>query len=356
MNLLTKTLQQIEPQDPSFRAAARARLDQLTMPHWALGRLMDMAEDLAGMTRSLRPAVSRKAVVIMAGDHGVAASGVSQYPQEVTVQMVHNFANKGAGCNALAALAGAQVVVVDAGVAGDLSALVAQDKVISKRIAPGTANLQFGPAMTREQAVASIEAGIEVANSLDASIDVFATGEMGIANTTPSSAMVAALTGKPVEEITGRGTGLNDEALQKKIAVIKEALSVNKPDPLDALDVLAKVGGFEIGAIAGLILGAAALKKPVIIDGFITTAGALIAQALAPASTQYMIASHQSVEPGHCAALQHLGKEPLLSLNLRLGEGTGAVLAMNLVESSVRVLTDVATFEEAMVSGANADK
>ena len=356
MNLLNKTLQQIAPQDPDSRAAARARLEQLTMPHWALGRLMDMAEDLAGMTRSVRPAVSRKAVVIMAGDHGVAASGVSQYPQEVTVQMVHNFANKGAGCNALADLAGAQVVVVDAGVAGDLASLVQQGKIISKRIAPGTENIHTGPAMTREQAIASIEAGIEVAHSLSESIDLFATGEMGIANTTPSSAIVAALTGLPVEEITGRGTGLNDAALEHKIAVVKEALRVNQPDPADPLDVLAKVGGFEIGAIAGLILGAAAQKKPVIIDGFITTAGALLAQGLAPDSAQYMIASHQSVEPGHSAALKQLGKEPLLSLNLRLGEGTGAVLAMNLVESSVRILTEVATFEEAMVSGANPDK
>ncbi|MEI6033221.1 MAG: nicotinate-nucleotide--dimethylbenzimidazole phosphoribosyltransferase [Verrucomicrobiae bacterium] len=352
MNLLSQTIRQIAPQDPDFRAAARARLEQLTMPHWALGRLMDMAEDLAGMTRSARPPVARKAVVIMAGDHGVAASGVSQYPQEVTVQMVHNFANGGAGCNALARLAGAQVVVVDAGVAGDLSSLVAEGKVVSKRVAPGTANILTGPAMTREQAILSIEAGIEVAISLGESTDLFATGEMGIANTTPSSAIVAALTGRPAEEITGRGTGLDDEALQNKIAVVKESLRVNRPDPDDVLDVLAKVGGFEIGAIAGLILGAAALKKPVLIDGFITTAGALIAQGLAPGAAQYIIASHRSVEPGHDAALERLGKEPLLSLGLRLGEGTGAALAMNLVEASVRVLTEVATFEEASVSHA----
>ena len=350
MSLLDKILQQIEPQDAACRAAARARLEQLTMPHWALGRLMDLAEDLAGMTRSVRPTVTRKAVVVMAGDHGVAASGVSQYPQEVTMQMIHNFITGGAGCNALARLAGAQVVVVDAGVAGDLSALVNEGKIISKRVASGTANMHTGPAMTREQAIASIEAGIEVAFSLNDSIDLFATGEMGIANTTPSSAIVAALTCSPVEEITGRGTGIDDAGLLNKIAVIKEALRVNQPDPADALDVLAKVGGFEIGAIAGLILGAAALKKPVIVDGFITTAGALIAQALSPVSTQYMIAAHRSVEPGHRVSQERLGKEPLLSLNLRLGEGTGAALAMNLVEAAVRVLTEVATFEEASVS------
>ena len=353
MSLLEKTLQQIEPQDAASRACAHARLEQLTMPHWALGRLMDLAEDLAGMTRSMRPPVARKAVVVMAGDHGVAASGVSQYPQEVTVQMIHNFVNGGAGCNALARQAGAQVIVVDAGVAGDLSTLVEGGKILSKRVAPGTANMHTGPAMSREQAIRSVEAGIEVALSLADSMDVFATGEMGIANTTPSSAIVAALTCAEVEEITGRGTGIDDARLQHKIAVIKEALRVNKPDPADALDVLAKVGGFEIGAIAGLILGAAALKKPVIVDGFITTAGALIAQGLSPLSAQYMIAAHRSVEPGHRAAQKRLGKEPLLDLNLRLGEGTGAALAMNIVEAAARVLTDVATFAEASVSTAD---
>lgn len=350
MSLLESTLSQIEPQDAASRAAARARLEQLTMPHWALGRLMDLAEDLAGMTRSIHPPIARKAVVVMAGDHGVAASGVSQYPQEVTVQMIYNFVNGGAGCNALARLAGAQVVIVDAGVAGDLCALVESGKVISKRVAPGTANMQYGPAMTREQAVRAVEAGIEVANALSESVDVYATGEMGIGNTTPSSAIVAALTGCEVEDLTGRGTGIDDGRLRNKIAVIKEALCVNKPDPADALDVLAKVGGFEIAALAGLILGAAALKKPVIVDGFITTAGALIAQGLAPASAQYMIAAHRSVEPGHRAAQARLGKEPLLDLNLRLGEGTGAALAMNLVEASARILTEVATFAEAAVS------
>ena len=353
MSLLKETLKQIEPQDADSRAAARSRLEQLTMPYWALGRLMDLAEDLAGMTRSMHPPVARKAVVVMAGDHGVAASGVSQYPQEVTVQMVYNFVNGGAGCNALARQVGAKVVVVDAGVAGDLSALVKDGKIISKRIAPGTANMHTGPAMSREDAIRSVEVGIEVALSLADSIDVFATGEMGIANTTPSSAIVALLTGSEVEKITGRGTGIDDAGLQNKIAVIKESLRINQPDAADGLDVLAKVGGFEIGAIAGLILGAAALKKPVIVDGFITTAGALIAQALSPTSVQYMIAAHRSVEPGHRAAQEKLGKEPLLDLNLRLGEGTGAVLAMNLVEAAARVLTDVATFAEASVSTAH---
>ena len=352
MQLLNQTLQKLEAQDAASRACARTRLEQLTMPHWALGRLMDLAEDLAGITRSIRPPVARKAVVVMAGDHGVTASGVSKYPSDVTPQMVFSFVNGGAGINALAGVAGARVVVVDMGVAGDLSALAAEGKIISKRIAPGTANMANGPAMTREQAVQSIEAGIQVALDLADSVDLFGTGDMGIGNTTPSSAIVAVLTGQPVASITGRGTGIDDAQWQHKIGVIEQALRVNQPNPTDALDILAKVGGFEIGGIAGLILGAAALRKPVLVDGFISTAGALIAHALAPVAAQAMIAAHKSVEQGHAIALKHLGKEPLLTLELRLGEGTGAALAMPLVDAAARILTDVATFAEAAVSTA----
>lgn len=353
MTLLKKTLQQIEPQDAASRAAAHQRLEQLTMPYWALGRLMDLAEDLAGMTRSIRPPVARKTVVTMAGDHGVTAAGVSKYPSEVTPQMVFNFVSGGAGINALARLAGARVVVVDMGVAGDLGPLAKEGKIVSKRVAPGTKNMAVGPAMTREEAARAVEAGIEVALELADSTDVFGTGDMGIGNTTPSSAIVAVLTGSEVEGITGRGTGIDDAQFQHKIGVIKESLRLNKPDPADALDVLAKVGGFEIGGIAGLILGAASLKKPVLVDGFISTAGALIANALSPVSAQYMIAAHRSVEQGHRVALKHLGKQPLLDLDLRLGEGTGGALAMHHVEAAVRILTEVATFEEASVSKAD---
>ena len=353
MNLLEKTLQQIEPQDAPSRAAARKRLEQLTMPFWALGRLMDLAEDLAGITRSIHPPVARKTMVTMAADHGVAASGVSKYPQEVTAQMVYNFVNGGAGINALARQAGANVVVVDMGVASDLSELARDGKIVSKRIAPGTANLATGPAMSRDEAIRAVEAGIEVALDLASSTDVFGTGDMGIGNTTPSSAIVAVFTGSEVGEITGRGTGIDDTQFQHKIKVIEDALRLHKPNPADGLDVLSKVGGFEIAGIAGLILGAAALKKPVLVDGFISTAGALIAQALSPLSTQYMVAAHRSVEQGHRLALERLGKQPLLDLDLRLGEGTGGALAMNHVEAAVRILTEVATFEEASVSTAD---
>lgn len=354
MRLMERTIAAIQPQDPASRAAARARLEQLTMPHWALGRLMDLAEDLAGMTRSIHPPVTRKTIVTMAADHGVVAAGVSLFPQEVTVQMVGNFVNRGAGVNVLARLAGARVVVVDMGVAGDLSALAESGKIISKRIAPGTDNMAEGPAMTRCRARHAVEAGIAIATELAETTDLFGTGEMGIGNTTPSSAITAILTGKSVAEITGRGTGIDDARLADKIAVIERSIEINSPDRTDGLDVLAKIGGFEIGGIAGLILGAAAAGKPVLIDGFISTAGALIAQALCPRATEYMIAAHQSVECGHRAALEKLGKLPLLDLNLRLGEGTGAALAMHQVEAAVRILTEVATFAEAAVSTASA--
>ena len=353
MQLIEKTINAIEPQDQSSRDKATARLEQLTMPHWALGRLMDLAQDLAGMTQSIKPDFTGRTIVTMAGDHGVTAEGVSSFPSEVTVQMVHNFVNGGAGINALAGLNNAKVVVVDMGVAGDLTDLVEGKKIISKRIADGTANMAKGPAMSREQAIASIEAGISVAVELAETTAIFGTGDMGIGNTTPSTAIVSTLTEASVSELTGRGTGIEDAQLEHKIEVIETALKLNAPDASDGIDVLSKVGGFEIGGIAGLILGAASLRKPVVVDGFISTAGALIAQSLAPACTDYIIAAHNSVEPGHKVMLGKLGKQALLDLNLRLGEGTGAALAMNLVDAAVKVLTEVATFEEAHVSEGN---
>ncbi|HAU38994.1 MAG TPA: nicotinate-nucleotide--dimethylbenzimidazole phosphoribosyltransferase [Phycisphaerales bacterium] len=353
MSLLRETTEKIRPQDADARAKAKARLDQLIMPHWALGRLMDLAMDLAGMTGSVKPPVARKTIVTMAGDHGVAAEGVSKYPQEVTSQMVAGFVNGVAGINVLGRLVAAKVVVADLGVAADLGELTQAGKIIDKKVARGTANMARGPAMTRQQAQRSVEAGIEVANELAGATDVFGTGDMGIANTTPSTAILAVLTGTPVPDITGRGTGVDDQTLNHKVAVVQQAIQVNQPEPTDPLDVLAKVGGFEIGGIAGLILGAAAHRKPVVVDGFISTAGAMIAHALAPRVGDYLVAAHRSEERGHRFMHHHLGKTPLLDLNMRLGEGTGAALAMNLVEAAVRILTEVATFEEAAVSKAN---
>jgi nicotinate-nucleotide--dimethylbenzimidazole phosphoribosyltransferase len=313
---------------------------------------MDLAEDLAGMTDSMEPPVKNKTVVVMAADHGIAEDGVSKYPREVTGQMIYNFVEKkGAGINALARCVNADVVVVDMGVAADISTLVEERKIISKSVRQGTDNIATGPAMSRPEAVSSVEAGIEVANELSPSTDIFGTGDMGIGNTTPSAAIAAVMTGMNPAEVTDRGTGIDDEHLERKIALIEKAISTNRPDPADGLDVLAKVGGFEIGGIAGLILGAAAHRKPVLVDGFISTAGALIAQALCPTACDYMIAAHCSVEKGHRRMHEKLGKKPLLDLNLRLGEGTGAALAMNIVEAAARVLTEINTFEEASVTG-----
>jgi nicotinate-nucleotide--dimethylbenzimidazole phosphoribosyltransferase len=351
---LEERLSGIREQDAAWRAKAHARLEQLTMPYWALGRLMDLAEDLAGMTRSMNPPVARKTIVTMAGDHGVVAEGVSKYPQVVTLQMVHNFVTGGAGINALARVVGARVLVVDMGAAGDLKEMADSGKILSRRIGPGTQNIARGPAMTRADAVRCIESGMELALQLGESTDVFGTGDMGIGNTTPSAAIASAITGCTPLAATGRGTGIDSDQLRHKVSVVERALEVNKPDPTDGLDVLAKVGGFEIGGIAGLILGAACLRKPVIVDGFISTAGALIAQTLSAEAADYMIAAHRSDESGHAIMLQHLKKMPLLDLGLRLGEGTGGALAMNLVDAAAAILTRVSTFDEASVSKANA--
>ncbi|PIE59486.1 MAG: nicotinate-nucleotide--dimethylbenzimidazole phosphoribosyltransferase [Desulfobulbus propionicus] len=347
---LEKTCKNIYPQDTSCRDEATRRLDQLTMPHWALGSFMDLAVDLVGMTRCMPPPVARKTVVVMAGDHGVNAEGVSGYPAEVTTQMVYNIMGGGAGINALAKQSGTEVVVVDMGAVDEFFDLQDHPGFIRKKIARGTQNIMTGPAMTRTHAVMTVEAGIQVAEQMADRVDVFGTGEMGIGNTTPSSAIAAVVTGKSVADVTGRGTGIDDNQLRHKIQVIEQAIATNKPDAEDGLDVLAKLGGFEIGGIAGLILGAAALKKPVVVDGFISTAGALIACLLEPFVRDYIICAHRSVEPGHGYMQEKLRLQPLFDLQFRLGEGTGAAFAMNALEGAAALLTEVKTFTEAAVS------
>lgn len=353
MPLLADTLAAIAPQDQAWRGRATARIEQLTMPRWALGRLCDLAVDLAGQTRSLRPPVERRTIVTMAGDHGVCAEGVSLFPQAVTEQMVRNIAGGGAGVNVLARVGGARVVVADLGVAADLSDLVAAGAVIGAKVAPGTANLAAGPAMSRAQAVQAVEAGIAIARQLAPATDVFGTGEMGIGNTTPAAAIVAAFTGAEPEAVTGCGTGIGEEQRRRKAAVVARALALNRPDPADGLDVLAKVGGFEIGGLAGLCLGAAALRRPVVVDGFISTAAALVAHALCPAAADYMVCAHRSEERGHRLMMERLGRQPMLDLGFRLGEGTGAALAMTLVEGARGILVEMATFGDAAVSAAD---
>ncbi len=352
VDILEKTLRAIAPINEAAADSARRRQDILTKPRGSLGRLEDLSIGLAGMTGKTTPVLDKKAIVVMAADHGVTAEGVSAYPQDVTAQMVGNFLTGGAAINVLARQIGARVTVVDVGVRGRVEPHPA---LRSRRIANGTANIARGPAMSREQAVAALETGISVVEEeFSLGLDILGTGDMGIGNTTPSSAIAAVMTGTPVEECTGRGTGLDDEGLRRKIGVITRALEVNRPDPADALEVLARVGGFEIGGLAGAILAAAASRIPVVIDGFISGAAALIAFGLCPRSAGYMIASHLSVERGHRIALAKLGLSPHLDLGMRLGEGTGAALTMFLADSAARLLREMATFGEAGVSDSEA--
>ncbi len=348
---LSNVVQGIRPVSQEWRSKAKDHIDNLTMPRGSLGEVLVVAERLAAIKETLKPSVRNKAIVTMAGDHGVVEEGVSAYPQEVTPQMVANFVAGGAAINVLASTVGARVIVVDMGVASDLSELARQGKILSCKVGYGTKNMCRGPAMTRDEAVQALEAGISVAVRLiEDGVEILGTGDMGIGNTTPSTAILAALSGMPVGEITGRGTGVDDAGLAKKVQAIKKALEVNRPDPKDGLDVLAKVGGFEIGGIAGLILGAAYCRVPVVVDGLISTAGALIAHALAPYAVDYMFAAHVSREPGHRHMLRRLGLRPILDLDLRLGEGTGAALAMPVIEGAARVIGEMATFEQAAVA------
>ncbi len=346
--MLKQTIHAIAPLNEPAMAAARERQAQLTKPAGALGRLEALSIQIAGITGQLNPPLTERAIIVAAGDHGVTAEGVSAYPSDVTPQMVLNILHGGAAINVLARQAGARVTVLDAGVAADLAD---HPQLIKAKVAPGTQNFAIGPAMSREQAIQSVEAGIAaVTREAERGLHLVGTGDMGIGNTTPSSAICAVLTGADVSKVTGRGTGIDDAAWQRKVEVIRRGLAVNRPNPADALDVLAKVGGFEIGAIAGVILGAAARRVPVLVDGFISTAGALLAAVLAPHSRDYMIAAHRSVEPGHKMMQMLLNLQPIFDLDLRLGEGTGAALAMPVVAAAVATLNEIATFAEASVS------
>jgi nicotinate-nucleotide--dimethylbenzimidazole phosphoribosyltransferase len=338
----------IPPLDEAAMQSARARQDRLTKPPGSLGRLEELSIQLAGMTANPLPSVERKAVIVMAADHGVAREGVSAYPTEVTAQMVLNFLRGGAAINVLARQAGARVTVVDIGVAVEFEPMPG---LVRRKVMCGTRNQAEGPAMTRAEAEQAIQVGLDVlSEEANHGLDIVATGDMGIGNTTPSSAIVAAMTGLPVAQVVGRGTGIDDQGLERKIKVIERSLAVNQPDRTDPMDVLHKVGGLEIAGLTGVMLGAASRRIPVVVDGFISTAAALIAVALAPRAREYMISAHQSVEIGHQVMLKHLNLVPLLDLNLRLGEGTGAALAFSLIEASTRLLREMATFDEAGVS------
>lgn len=349
MNRVETTLSKITPLDVDLLAATQARLDRKTKPLGALGRLEEFACRLVAISGQELPDLSKKVIFTFAADHGITEEGVSLYPKEVTTQMVFNFLRGGAGVNVLARHAGAEVRVVDVGVDHDFEGCPG---LIHRKVARGTANFAKGPAMTRDEMLAALEVGIELADQCTAEgVGLVGTGEMGIGNTSPSSAIIAALSGLSVEQVTHRGTGINDQALATKVAAINKGLAINKPDPSDPLDVLQKVGGLEIAAIAGLMMGCAANRIPVVVDGFISTAGALIAAELHPNLRDYLFAAHESVEVGHRFMLERLASRPILDLDLRLGEGTGGALAMPLIEAGVKILAEMATFEQAGVTG-----
>ena len=358
MYKIKQITQKITEVDFKLMDEAQKRLDNLTKPQGSLGRLEELAKQIVGITGKETPKLKNKVIFTLAADHGVAEEGVSAYPTEVTAQMVYNFLNGGAGINVLARHVGVKVVIVDIGVAQDLKAT---SELVINKINYGTKNMVKGPAMTKQEAIKAIETGIEIfENEFFAKgksafggkngIDIVGIGDMGIGNTTAASAITVCFTKRAVEDVTGRGTGLDDKGLANKIRIIKKALKVNKPDPLDPLDVLSKVGGFEIGGLAGIILAAAAKKIPIVIDGFISGAAALIAYHIEPKTKDYMIAAHVSVEKGHRIILKTIGLEPLLDLNLRLGEGTGAALGIGIAEAAIKILTQMATFKGARVS------
>ena len=338
----------ILPVQSSLCDAAQKRLDNLTKPQGSLGRLEEFARRIVAITGDTMPTLDKKVIFTFAGDHGVTADGVSAYPKEVTPQMVLNFLRGGAGINVLARHAGADVVVVDIGVDHDFDVTPG---LMLRKVMSGTKNMHVGPAMTRAEAEQCIQVGIDLARDYaKKGYRIFGTGDMGIGNTTPSSAIASVLTGTPVKNVTGRGTGIDDAGLKHKITVIEESIALNRPDPKDPLDVLAKVGGAEIGGIAGLILGAAAERIPVVVDGFISTAGAMIAYELEPRTADYMFSAHFSVEQGQRSMLGKMGLVPILDFSLRLGEGTGSALAIQMIEAGVKIYREMATFGEAGVS------
>ncbi|MNO26943.1 Nicotinate-nucleotide--dimethylbenzimidazole phosphoribosyltransferase [compost metagenome] len=329
--------------------AAQQHLDSLTKPPGSLGKLEALAVRLAGITGEVKPSFSERAVIVMAADHGVCEEGISAFPAEVTPQMVMNFLAGGAAVNVLARQAGAEVKCVDIGVNAEMS----HPELVSRKVRFGTANMAKGPAMSREEAEAAILTGAAVVEEAVAQgASLFVTGEMGIGNTTASAAIVSALTDISPLDSVGRGTGINDERLRHKITVVESALRTNQPDPADPVDVLAKVGGLEIAGLTGVILASAANHCPVVIDGFISSAAALLAQRIAPESSNYMISSHVSHEQGHALLLQELGLTPMLHMDMRLGEGTGGVLALHLVDAACSIMKEMATFESAGVSSA----
>lgn len=338
----------IYPSDTEATEAASQRMGNLTKPPGSLGRLEALALQIAGITGRDRPRADQRAIIVAAGDHGVVAQGVTGYPQGVTAQMVRNFLSGGAAISAMAKHAGVRLVVVDAGLAHDIPD---HPSLISLRIGKGTADITRGPAMSRLDAERALVEGAYVAQQIARQgVEIIGLGDMGIGNSTVASAITSVMTGQAPDKTTGPGTGRSAAELRAKIAVVQAALDKNRPNAKDAVDVLAKVGGFEIGVLAGAILGAAESRRPVVLDGFISGAAALIACGICPKAKDFLIAGHVSSEPGHKLVLEHLGLKPVLDLDMRLGEGTGALLAMGIIQAAAAFLRDMATFEQAGVS------
>jgi nicotinate-nucleotide--dimethylbenzimidazole phosphoribosyltransferase len=347
-SLINEICARIQPVDESWLTAASKRQLTLTKPPGSLGRLEEVGNRIAAIQQTITPRIGAKRIYVVAGDHGVTAEGVSAYPREVTSQMIDNFLGGGAAINVLARNGGIEIKIVDAGVDADLSD---RDELLQLKIMRGTANFAHGPAMTRQQAESSIASGITLARSArENGIDLIGIGDMGIGNTTAASAITAALTGASAEAVTGRGTGIDDVHLAHKIETIRRALTVNKPDGSDPVDILAKVGGTEIGVMMGIVLGAAEERMPVVADGFISTAAAALAVGICPHVRDYLFAAHRSSEPGHRSLIDCIGNQPLLDLSMRLGEGTGAALAMHIIDAASKLLSEMATFKEAGVS------
>ncbi|TCO76411.1 nicotinate-nucleotide--dimethylbenzimidazole phosphoribosyltransferase [Marinisporobacter balticus] len=344
MKLLNQTLKKIGLLDQETMAKTKNRVDNLFKPLGSLGRLEDLAVQLAGITKNSFPTVDKKVIIVMSADHGVYVEGVAPDPQIITALQTPNFVKGITGVCAFAKQARADVVVVDMGIASDID----EPKVINRKIRYGTSNMAKGPAMSREEAIKSLEIGIEIANDqIDQGKNLLATGEMGIGNTTPSTAIFSVIGHLDPETIVGIGAGLPIEKLKHKASVIKKAIAINQPNPKDAIDILSKVGGFEIGGMAGVFIGAASRRIPIVVDGFIATAAALLAITIAPKVKDFLIPSHHTAERGGKIAMQLLGLTPLFDIGLRLGEGTGAALAFNFVEAATYMVKEMATREEA---------
>ncbi len=351
MKELKNLFADIKPIGKGCESIAKEHISNLTMPHWALGDVLNIGVKLAGIQNTFPPIIDKKSIYVFACDHGITEENVSLFPKEVTTQMVHNFTSGGAAINVLSRHAKAKTIIVDVGVDADFSELINENKIIDRKISRGTRNFYRQNAMTEIEALQSIKIGFDLVKDSHEATEVYAIGEMGIGNTTTSAAIVSVLINKEVEDVTGLGTGINEETHKHKINIIKEAIiRRNITADMSPFEILERIGSYEIGAMAGMCLGCAYYSRPIVIDGFISSTAALLASKINPLVKEYMFLAHKSIEPGHRYINENLGLKPILDLNMRLGEGSGTPLAMNILEASCKILSEMATFESANVS------